>query len=77
MSAVQQSALKGLLQKYVKSEWEKHIFMTYNPSYCKVRISFTFLTEALNQCLSHDCGHEQLSADEQDDSLSSAEQIFL
>lgn len=28
MSAVQQSALKGLLQKYVRSGWESHIFIT-------------------------------------------------
>lgn len=50
--------------------------MIYNLSYYKLSIPFTFPTQALSQWLSHDCGHEQLSADEQDGSLASAELIF-
>lgn len=73
---MQKSALKGLSQKYIKSGWGRHIFMIYNPSHCKVSISFTFLTQALSQWLSHDRGHEQLSDDEQDDSWASPELIF-
>ena len=64
MAAAQQSALKGLLQKYAKSGGGRHVFMTCNPSYCKVSISFTFLIQALNQWLSHDHAYEQPPADE-------------
>lgn len=75
MAAAQQHALKGLLQKYPKSGGGRHVFMTCNPSYGKVSVSFTFLIHALNQWLSHDHTYEQPPADEQDGSSTSAELI--
>lgn len=77
MAAVQQSALKGLSQKYDKSGGGRHVFATCNPSYCKVSAPFTFLIEALNRWRSHDRAYEQPPADEQDGSWASAELICL